>query len=265
MPKLTRKMPSFEGVAAGQTATLRLPIGYSYHQVLIAYAGVTLAQMDEVRVIANGKTIQRLIGGDVLDSLNQFDGRNAAGGVLTVDFERFGLRTRAGSELTVCGTGAKDDELPISTLSIEIDINVAAAAPVLSAKAIQSGPRKSGVLKHIRVFGHDPSAAGEYEISDLPRLGLVNRVFFKSASTINSIKLQRDGFDVFDRDKAENEAVQADGVRVVQAGYYVVDFSEEGNGQDALEIASVHDLRFTLDMAASGHVDVIVEYLAPLV
>ncbi len=104
MPLLTRKMPSWEGVAAGQTATVRLPIGNTYHKLLVPYSGVTLAQMDEIRVIANGKTIQRLIGGDVLDSMNQFDGRNAAGGILTIDFERFGLRTRAGSEFTVIGT-----------------------------------------------------------------------------------------------------------------------------------------------------------------
>lgn len=264
MPKLTRKMPSFEGVAAGQTATLRLPIGFSYHKALIAYSGVTLAQMEEIRVVANGKTIQRHLTGAVLDAMNQFDGMAAASGVLTIDFERFGLRTRAGSELTVIGTGVKDDPMPISTLSIEIDIAAAAAAPVLSCKAIQSGPKPSGVIKQVRVFGHDPSAIGEYEIADLPRLGLINRVIFKSASTINSLKLERDGHVVFERDKAENEVVQADGVRVVQAGYYAIDFSEEGNGQDALDVSNVHDLRFTLDMAAAGHVDAIVEYLAPL-
>ena len=265
MPILTRKMPSWEGVAAGQTATCRLPIGMSYHKVLIPYAGVTLAQMNEIRVIANGKTIQRLVGGDMVDSMNQFDGRNAAGGVLTLDFERYGLRTRAGSEFTVIGTGKKDDKMPISTLSVEIDIDAAAAAPVLTApKALQSPARDSGVLKQVRVFGYDPAGAGDYEISDLPRLGLINRVFFKQTAGINSVKLERNGYTVFERATAENEAVQSDGVRVPQANYWSVDFSEEGNGQDALEVAGVQDLRFTLDMVGAGHVDVIVEYLAPL-
>lgn len=260
---LTRKMPSFEGVAAGQTATCRLPIGLTYHQILVNYSGVTLAQMDEIRLIANGKTIQRWIGGDVLDAVNQFDGRNAANGVLVLDLERYGLRTRAGVELTAIGTGDKKDPAPISTLYLEIDINAAATGPVLSAKAIQSGPRPSGPLKQVRVFGYDPAGSGSFEISDLPKLGPIGRVILKSGS-VNSLKIERDGYTVFERATAENEAVQKDGIRVPQAGYWVYDPSETGNGQDALEVAGVQDLRFTLDMAAAGHVDVIVEYLAGL-
>ena len=264
MTQVTRKMPSFEGVAAGQTATCRLPIGLTYNQLVIAYSGVTLAQMDEIRLIANGKTIQRWVGGSRIDVVNQFDGRNGAAGVLLLDMERYGLRTRAGSELTALGTGVKSKNGPtITTLSLEIDINAAAAAPVLSAKAVQSEPREAGVLKHVRTFGYDPAAAGEFEIADLPRLGMMNRIICAS-SDIDSIRLQRDGYTVFERDTAENEAIQSDGVRVPQAGYWVIDFSEAGNGQDALNIAGVKDLRFTLDMAAAGHVDVIVEYLAPL-
>jgi hypothetical protein len=266
MPLLTRKMPSFEGVAAGQTATVRLPVGLRYHKLLVAYSGVTLAQMTEIRLIANGKTVQRVIGGDVLDSMNKFDGRNAAAGILTLDFERFGLRTRSGSEFSVIDTTAQAKQ-QITTLSLEIDIDGAAVAPVLSAaKAIQSGAAENSnpIMKHVRVFGYDPAGSGDFEISDLPKMGAINRVFFKSAAGINSIKLSRNGYDVFERTKAENEAIQSDGVRVPQANYSVIDFSEEGNGQDWLEVAGVQDLRFTLDMAAAGHIDVMVEYLNPL-
>jgi hypothetical protein len=162
---------------------------------------------------------------------------------------------------------AKKAGYEISTLSLEIDIDGAATNPVLTApKAVQSGAisNPNPLLKQIRVFGHDPSAAGDYEISDLPKTGAINRIIFKSAQTINSMKLERNGYTVFERTKAENEAIQADGVRVPQAGYYVIDFSEEGNGQDWLEVAGVQDLRITLDMAAAGHVDTIVEYINPL-
>jgi hypothetical protein len=70
MPLLTKKMPSFEGVGAGQTATVRLPVGLRFHKLIVPYSGVTLAQMTEMRVIANGKVFQRLIGADVHDSVN---------------------------------------------------------------------------------------------------------------------------------------------------------------------------------------------------
>lgn len=279
MPLITKLMPTFEGVGAGQTATVRLSTGLRFHKLLIPYSGVTLAQMDEIRLVANGKVIQRWIGGDVLDVINQFDGRNAASGILTLDFERYGLRTRAGSEFTVIDTTKEAQERAmkagrdyISTLSLEVDINGAAAAPVLSApKALLSGAPQTldpmvnnELLKHIRVFGYDPAGSGEYQIADLPKTGAINRIIFKSAVAINSIKLDRDNYTVFERDKAENEAVQADGVRVPQAGYYVVDFTEEGNGQDWLEVQGVNDLRLKLDMAAAGHIDAIVEYINPL-
>lgn len=270
MSLLTRRMPSFQGVAAGQTATANLTRGLRFHGLLIPYSGVTLAQMNEIRVIANGKTIMRFTGGDTLDSINQFDGRNAASGVLTIDFERYGLRTRAGAELTVIDTTKKPDGDPnaINTLTVEIDIDAAAAAPAFGTiKAKQSGAAANSnpLLKHVRVFGKDPTGAGEFEISDLPKMGAINRIIFHSPSAvINGIKLMRDGYEVFDRTKAENEAVQSDGVRVPQSNFYVVDFSEEGNGDDYLPVKDAQELQIKLDMAGAGHVDAIVEYIDTL-
>jgi hypothetical protein len=269
MLTITKKMPTFEGVGAGQTATVRLPVGMRYHKLLIPYSGVTLAQINEIRVIANGKVFQRLIGGAVLDSINQYDGRNAAAGILTVDFERYGLITRAGRELTVIDTTVNDKkpEQRITTLSVEVDIDGEAVSPVLgaptaaqSAYAVGSNP----LLKHVRVFGYDPAGSGEFQISDLPKFGAINRIFFKSSAVINEIKLERETYVVFERSKAVNESIQANGVRVPQAGYYVLDFTEEGNGQDWLEVQGVQDLRLKLDMAGAGHIDVIVEYINPL-
>lgn len=267
MPLITRKMPPFEGVGAGQRATLRLPVGLRFHKLLIPYSSLTPAQIDEIRVIANGKTIQRYTGGAVLDSINQFDGRAAAAGILTLDFERYGLRTRAGSELTVIDTTKPKDpnQVQITTLTVEIDINSGALTPALGeTKAVQSGAAANSnpLLKHVRVFGYDPAGSGDYEISDLPKMGAINRILFLSpTAVINSIKLDRDGYTVFERDQAENEVIQADGVRVPQATYYAVDFSEEGNGQDWLEVRGAQDVRFRLNMAAAGHVDAIVEYI----
>jgi len=80
MPKTTRKAPSFEGVAAGQTATARLPIGRTYEQLLIPYSGATLTQLNELRIIANGEVIHRVTELTKLDSMNQFEGRAAANG-----------------------------------------------------------------------------------------------------------------------------------------------------------------------------------------
>lgn len=266
---LKRKMQAFEGVGAGQTATARLPIGLRYHDLKIPFSGATLAQINEVRIIANGKVFIRLLSAAILDSMGQFDGRSASGGILTIDFERYGLLTRQGREFTVIDTTKKKEGDPnaITSLSVEVDIDAAAVNPVLSVpKAKQSGAiaTPSNIIKHLRVFGYDPAGSGEYQIADLPKVGAVNRIWLKSSATINNIEVQRNSYPVFDLTQAENEKYQTDGIRVPQAGYYVVDFTDEGNGQDWLEVQGVSDFRLILDMAAAGHIDVMVEYLMPL-
>jgi len=269
MAKLTRKMPSFEGVAAGQTATCRLPIGLSFNTLLITYSGATLAQLDAIRLVANGEAIQSITEMSKLDSLNQFDGRAAAAGVIALDLERYGLLTRAGKEVTVVGTGIQDrtvDPNPITTLAIEIDINAAAVSPVLSCKAVQSPAQPAGVVKKVKEFTYTISATGEFQISDLPRKGLINRIFIGNDSTIalSQVKVERDNFTVFERSSAENELIQSDGVRVPQADYWVIDPSEEGYAAEPISLEGVNDFRLYLTATATGQCPVTVEYIAPL-
>lgn len=263
--KVTKRMPSFEGVAAGSTATLRLPIGLTYEQLLITYSGVTLAQMNEIRVIGNGKTFQRFTSGNRLDTINQYHGRAAADGVIVIDFTRYGLRTRAGEELTGLGTGvpSKDGSVELSTLALEVDIDGAASAPALSCKAVQSKPQPLGLIKHVREFGYNPAASGEFEISDIPKGHLFNTVHFVS-SDVNSLRVERDGYTVFERAAAENTLLQTDGERSPQSGVFTFDPTEIGNGGETLQTAGVYDLRFIVDMDASGALPVVVESIAPL-
>lgn len=266
MPKVTRKLPSFEGVAAGQTATLRCTIGLTYHQILIAYSGATLAQLDALRVIANGQIIWRVTEVSKLDLINRFQGRAAASGVIVVDFDRHNLRTIDGEEVTALGTGHPEDANPITTLSIEVDVNAAASSPVLSAKAIQSEARPVGLVKHIREFNYTASATGLFEISDLPKGHIYNQVFFGNDGVVGytSITMERDNFIGFDRSKAENELIQNDGYRTVQGDFLVYDPTENGAGSEGLATMNVNDLRFRMQVGATGQIPVTVVSLAPL-
>lgn len=261
--RLTERLPSFESVVAGSTAVCKLPIGRTYHAIFITYSGVTLAQMNELRVVANGKVIQRLASGTFADVLTQFTGRAAAAGVLTIDFDRINMLTRAGEEFTKIGTGDPTDQTPIVTMRLEIDIDAAAAAPALSAKAVQSEPSILGLIRKIRHFTYNAPAAGDYEISDLPKGDLIGRIIFDNAN-INSLKIERDNRTVFERTAAENSLIQTDGKRVPQAGYFIYDPSELGYSSESLATAGVNDLRFTLNMAALGAIPVTVEYIGPL-
>lgn len=260
--KTTRLLPGWEGVAAGQTATLRCPIGLTYHQIWTEFGGVTLAQMNEVRVVANGQVIHRYDTGTLLDSYNQFEGRTAAGGILCIDFDRFGLRTRAGEEFTSLGTGKRDDPTPVTTLTVEIDIDAAAVGTTLESRAVQSVPRNLGLIKKVRTFTFTVGGAVDFEISELPKGDLINQVYVDfSAGDISRARIERDTFIVFDRTDDLNERVQTDGVRVPQASQYVYDPTEAGNGAEGLITKGVNDLRFILTHSAAATDTVCVVYI----
>lgn len=264
--KRTAILPSPEGVGAGQTATIRLPIGWTYDQIFLVYAGVTLAQMTAIRLKGNGQVFQDYRGADRLDAINKYHGRAAANGVLCIDLNRFGLRTRAGDELTGVGTGvpSQNGSVELSTFTLEVDIAAAASAPVLTAYAIQSPPTPLGMIKHVRQFTYSPSAAGEFEISDIPKGHLFNAVHLFSGD-VDALKIERDNRISFERTDALNRVIQADGVRVPQANVFTFDPTEAGNGGELLKTADVYDLRLRLTMGASATVPVVVESIAPLI
>jgi hypothetical protein len=259
MPKTTRKMPSFEGVAAGQTATLRMPIGRTYEQLLITYGGATLAQLNEIRIVANGEVIHRITELTKLDSINKFMGRAAAGGVIVFDFNRYKLLTRSGVEYTSLGTNTlplSEDPTKITTLSMEIDIDAAASSPTLSCKALQSPPKKVGQILKTKQYTYTAGASGEFEIADLPKGDTIAAIFVgnHTANVYTKLVIERDNFIEFERSVVENEAIQKDGVRVPQTDYVVYDPTELGNGAESLETQGVQDLRIRLTLTNAGQV-----------
>jgi hypothetical protein len=280
MAKTTVKMPSFQSVTKGGTASCHLPIGSTYDQIIMT-TNIPLNKMYEIRLIGNGRIIQRYptangkSGGEVLDMINQYEGRSAsAGGILVMDFERFGMRTRVNTELSSIGTGyspANPDYkamgglgIELSTLTLEIVIDASmAASPVLSASAVQSPARPLGLFKKIFTYLHNPQGEQFYEVSTITTGDLVNKIYALS-DKVASLDLQVDRSTIFKRTKLENDLIQNDGVRKSQAAMFVYDPSESGNGSDALPTRGVQDFRQTFEMTEGGELPLVVEYLGQL-
>ena len=265
MSKTTRKMPSFEGVAAGQTATIRLPIGRTFEQLLITYdagsgtAAEKLANLKELRIIGNGEVIHRITDFTKLNTMNLFEGRQAAAGVIAFDFNRYGLITRAAQEFTALGTGIVGTG-ELTTLTAEIDLG-AIANPSLSAKAHQSDPRPVGLIKKTKQFIYTAGAAGEFEISDLPKGDSINKIFIGNNGVLGITKftIEVDNFILYERSAAEVILAARDGIRFPQSGFVVYDPTEQGFGSETLITAGVQDLRIRLSLTAGGQVPLTVE------
>jgi hypothetical protein len=120
------------------------------------------------------------------------------------------------------------------------------------------------LIRHIREFGYSAPASGEYEISDIPKGHLFNTIHFHSGN-ITSLRIERDGYTLFERTAAENQLIQTDGKRTPQSNVFSVDLTELGNGSESLVTKGVQDLRFVLTMSGSGSVPVTLESIGPLV
>jgi hypothetical protein len=249
-------------------------VGRKYHYIFVPYAGVTLAQMDEIRVVANGKTIQRFTGTE-RDNMNQADGYAgaAAGGMLTIPFDRPGLITRAGQEETALNTGGPG----FNSLSIEMDINAGAAAPAFAdirAEVSAGDPSSIGTVLHIRKFTRAATGAGDLDIADIPYGGptmqRLNRMFF-SSTVITGFLLQRNQYEIMRRTTALNALIQAQGgYKTVVANFASLDPTERGYGGDGISMIAdengqaVSDFRWTLTFSGAGSVTLIQETLGVL-
>lgn len=265
----TLKLRRFEGVGAGQTAVLTMPIGNTFRELLINFSGVTLAQMTEIRLVVNGDVIDRYLGAEQLQAFNDYRGMKSSAGILHYTFERPNLLERSPREVSALGTGMEEDPNRINTLQLEIDIDAGATAPQLSCVAIQTPPAYSGIVRKTRHFTYDSSQAGEYQISDLPRGEIIDRIYFRAYKLvgnvetkvdINEIQLQLNEQIDFQRTKAENEHMQKNGVRVVNGDWFVYDPSENGYGSEGLDTRGLNRMEFMLKLAEACRVVVSVEY-----
>jgi hypothetical protein len=268
--------PSFEGVAAGQTARLRLPPIGNIHGVNITYASVTLAQMLAIRVKLNNRVIFTGTGTQ-LDALNQNRGLTAAGGILAFYFDRYNLMSRDMEVLTAIRAGNPDPTtgISINEILIEIDVDAAATGVTLSAQyqfsnfqyiAGQDGKPSIGYYKHTHNFTNAPSGAATVTINDLPKQGasyqLMNSISLNS-SAITALRLIVNNETLVEGTLAQLQRLNVDGVRVTVSNWVHIDFTGWGYGSELLELfgAGLVDLRLEVTVSGATTIYGWVEYI----
>ena len=270
MSILTKKLPSFTGVAPGQTASCRIPSNYSYHTFFVVSENVPAPGSDisEIRLVANGIVIQRFSGKEC-KRIMAFD-KNDTVNVFVINAIRPKLKNRASVESTIIPFGANNDPNPITTLLIEFDIAAGASADVkLTGYALVS-PRldlrgNPAVLKLVRKFIYSPTGAGEFDISDLPRSGAINRIFFSEKAKIDKITVSMDSVEIWNRTRELNDNVIDSSIyRTNLSDYFVIDTTESGDGSDIWSVSNVNDFRIKLFMNDAADIDVLVEYISTL-
>lgn len=264
MSRASLKMPGANTTVPGSTALFKLPPGMRYHELELIFSGITLAQMTEIRLLANGKPIHRY-SAELRNKVNLFDGRADAAttGILKIPLDRYNLKNREAEEETAFNTGAN---MPIRSLQLEIDMASGSYTPVFDLYADQSenSPAYTGKVLWQLLHPRNASGAGESQFSDLHPDLLANQalnrlVAVPESGEISKAQIERDGRILFDRTTALNEAIQADGVRVPQAGMFVIDRTERGFGGDPVIIRGANDFRYRMTFSQATDVDFLVE------
>ena len=258
--RTTVKLPSFSNVAAGNTATLELPIGRTYDKIHIAYTGVTLAQMKNIRLEVNGKAILEFKDGQALADYNKFYKRNTANGILDLHFKRDELKTLLEARMFGLGTMSGASGV-ISNVTLRIEIDAAAAAPTLEGYAIQSDKAEIGYITKVKNF---PVAlnTGVTEIDKIPRpaSASIAAIHIVTAAVITKVELEMDSLKAFEGGKTLIEKIQVDHGRSPQAGRVTLDFVLEGDMLQAIPLAGLQDLRIRVYTDDAAAATVVVEY-----
>ncbi len=280
---ITRKLPNPEGVSAGGTAQFRIPVGRRIHELHLVYnynaSTQNVADFTEIRIYLNGSVFQRFTGTE-RDTLNQFEGRAASTGILTIPFVRKGLKQSASELETALNTGVSNTNeagLSISSMYMEIDLDagMTIAATDLSLYSVEDDavPGGPGLIPYIR--REQRTAAGadsDFQISDLINPGVnapdkisLNRVtFVPSTGSISELQIDRNGYTIFERTDALNRAIQNDHARTAQSGYYSIDTTEKGYGGIPIELYNMNDFRYRLNLSAGMTITALSEYFGVL-
>ncbi|HEV7283954.1 MAG TPA: major capsid protein P2 [Kaistia sp.] len=256
--QLFLKLPSFNAVAAGQTANLLVPRGPTYRQVLLDYrkAGTpaTEAQMrtdlTKIRFKVNGVSRIDMSGSDLIDIV-KYMGFVIEDGILPVFLAWPTARTATLEDALAWGTQDVD------TFTIEVDIAAAAGAVTLAATAITNPVRRPlGPIMQMNTLSFASSAAGVYELSTLPRSnGDLASIHFHS-SLITGLELLVDGSRYADGELSlMNAAVKWTG-RVPQTGITTFEPIWLDRYEDRIPLHDKQDIRFKLTMSAAGAVRV---------
>jgi hypothetical protein len=247
-------MPSFPAGIAGQTAVQTLtaifPASWDYWELRFSLTAITLAMIQEMRVIVNSVVRIRVRGGSFWDLRNQYDKVPAYAGTgtkipLIWYFRRLRLGQGGAQSL---GPAAQGQQLPtlfsgtgkdlallstlncgstdangvgIGTLSIEFDlVNTSSTAPVITCVALASAVSAggSGLVPSLELTTPQVSANNLYNFGNANlKFGdnkhlLLNRIYFVPASgTMDSWVVRHNGVQKLIRSTADNAYVENEG------------------------------------------------------
>jgi|TARA_R110000744_G_scaffold69739_1_gene141411 hypothetical protein len=252
------------GVAFNSKASMSLPVGPTYQEIHLV-TSLTPAQIRQVSVVVNGDTIVQVSGADLMmmEKYKKNATREAVfdtgvltqKGVFVIPFTNPNAKNQNGQLFGGLITLAGEN------ITLEIEIGAGTGTPILDVETFQSVARASRpYMPRIKSYVMQAQAEGWNDFTTFPANAKTNirRAYFKS--DVSRLKIERDGYILFDKKKDTQEFQQERVGRAPQAGYFSYDPTMYGYEQaDILNTGHVSEFVFRVEVGTAGAIPILVE------
>lgn len=236
------KGPVIQNMNPNARASVQFPLGVTYEKLWfdLGTTGLTKALISNILLKINNKEFQRWSSAADLDAFNQYKGNATNARYLPFDFTERLMRQEVGMKL---GTVAACQEAGVQSFTMEFDVATftvtGGVAPNLFVDI--NDPSANRVIQRVQ-FQQKSLAAAVQDVFYVPfgAQGYQLKRLFMKHSNLSTVKIRRDGVDVFeDVPVAFNNFMEQDFGRVPQTGYQMVDFMPDTLASNALNTAFV--------------------------
>jgi len=263
MKHFFRTMPQANVVGASATSIFQVPLGPSYRTMYLRHTTGAAVDATEATMISNILRIRVRINGiarwDISGanyiSLLKYYGYTIDDGVLPLVFSRKYARTIPGEENTMFGTKN------LETLTVEVDLG-ASLTPTLDLQADYTPEsRDLGPIIQLLENTYTASAAGQFEISSLPKSNGSLVGLHMHSSLITAAEMLLDNVQHFDADLLTVRSAYKETGRVPQTNVQHIEPTYLDRFDDVLALQNVQDFRLKLTLSGAGSVPIVQETL----
>lgn len=275
------RLSNVQNATPGGTCTVHIPVGPTYDGFTINFAGATAteARITGIKLRVNGAIVQEWADASDLDDRNQYLGYDAMPAtpidlylpMRSTEAQAAGV-DRAGQRILSTIDAERLTSLRTDGLqTVQLEFALAAAYTDASSANIvahaiiaPSAPEAPGVMVFTRRTSYNAGGAGSFVINDIPRAGRVLRHhIIKSDCTAVTVK--RDRLAIIDNvTKVALQEDQDQNGRVPASARTVIDYTENGNLDESVDLRGVQDYELALTLGSGGAFDIVTEYLGTL-
>jgi len=251
-----QKLPTPQGVGAGQTATVKIPLGPTYNAFYLELrSGAGATPLSTANIDAGISEIRLIVDGDVKIQGSAayfrrralFYGVPAVTGCLPIMLSSPWARTRAGEDSTSYGTAGGT----VATFTLEVDFTATLVTPTMQVFSRQSDPKPFGTHLRIQRYADNFGFIAEHEIAGIPALGPYRLLGMDiDSDTVGNVEVLSNNVRQYISTPMIREQQLLISARVPQAGYTHLDFAGEQRMDETMPLA-LSDFRVKVDFTTA--------------